>query len=124
MDIRLKGEKRIQRLFREGKHEFMYPVKMVYQYVPSFVDADNFQFGVSVSKRHFKKAVDRNYIKRLLREAIRLQQTSFIIVEGFRLEIMFIYAVSNPPEFHLIKNAVRRLTSKVKRGVGQQEGSD
>ena len=40
------------------------------------------QVLVSVSKRNFKRAVDRNYLKRLLREAYRLNKYRLLDAEG------------------------------------------
>jgi len=66
---KLKSEKLISKLFLEGKSVSAYPLRMVYLKT-TFDEAVKIKAGVSVSKRNFKKAVDRNRIKRLLREAI------------------------------------------------------
>ena len=59
-------------MFTEGKTVSKYPLRLAY--IPiSQTEAEGMplKMGVSVSKKHFKKAVDRNYFKRLLREAYR-----------------------------------------------------
>ena len=70
---RLKSRKIIGRLYEEGKVIKAYPLRMVYLQT---IHTSDFpcQVGVSVAKRNFKKAVDRNRIKRLLRESYRLQK--------------------------------------------------
>ena len=70
---RLKSRKIIGRLYEEGKSIKAFPLRMVYIQTEH---TSNFpcQVGVSVPKRNFKKAVDRNRIKRLLRENYRLQK--------------------------------------------------
>lgn len=69
---KLKSRKKIQKLFTEGKSVSKYPLRLVYIEQP---DAEElFQISVSVSKRYFKNAVDRNYYKRILRESYRLNQ--------------------------------------------------
>ncbi len=70
---RLKSRKLIEKLYTEGTSIKVYPLRMVYLQV-DHTSKFPVQFGVSVPKRNFKKAVDRNRIKRLLREAYRLQK--------------------------------------------------
>jgi ribonuclease P protein component len=70
---KLKSQKRIEQLFSEGKSISAYPLRMVYL-KSDFNGNTTFKTGVTVSKRNFKKAVDRNRIKRLLREAYRLNK--------------------------------------------------
>ena len=70
---KLKSRKQIELLFAQGKSISSFPVKVFY------LPVDNsplhpVQVGVGVSARNFKKAVDRNTIKRRLREAYRLHK--------------------------------------------------
>jgi len=60
-------------LFSEGKSVSKYPLRLVY-HLGSWGDNQQLKVGVSVSKKYFKKAVDRNYFKRVLRESYRLNQ--------------------------------------------------
>ncbi len=66
---RLKSAKSIEHLFSEGKAISAYPLRLVFVSKPN--STVPMQCAFSVSKRHFKKAVDRNRIKRLLRESYR-----------------------------------------------------
>ena len=70
---KLKSRKTIDLLFAEGKSVSKYPLRLVY--APADYESDeNIQIGVSVSKKYFKQAVDRNYFKRVLRETYRLNK--------------------------------------------------
>ncbi len=69
---KLKSRTIIGKLFSEGKSVSKFPLRLVYVENPDATEA--IQIGVSVSKRHFKKAVDRNIFKRQLREAYRLNK--------------------------------------------------
>lgn len=88
---KLKSQKLIEQLFTQGQSVVAHPLRMVYIRT-EFDEAIKIKAGVSVSKRHFKKAVHRNRIKRLMREAYRLQKASFIdnISEPYALMILYI----------------------------------
>jgi len=67
---KLKKSKLITQLFAEGNSISVFPIKLIYLQV----DHDSpykIQAGVSAAKRNFNKAVDRNKIKRLIREVYR-----------------------------------------------------
>ena len=63
----LKGDKKIKTLFEKG---FILKEKNILLKGYDFGEEESF-FGVSVSKRFFKSAVDRNRIKRQLRGVVR-----------------------------------------------------
>lgn len=86
---KLKSKNTIDLLFSEGKSVSKYPLRLVYVENPS--DTEVLKFGVSVSKKYFKKAVDRNYYKRVLRECYRLNKS--ILLENIEKNyaIMFFY---------------------------------
>ncbi|WP_422089887.1 ribonuclease P protein component [Tenacibaculum ovolyticum] len=70
---RLKSKKLIGKLYEEGKSIKVFPFRMVYiqtEHTSKFP----VQVGVSVPKRNFKSAVDRNRIKRLMRETYRKEK--------------------------------------------------
>ena len=69
---KLKSKKTIELLFSEGKSVAKYPLRLVYSANQN--QEEKLLFGVSVSKKHFKNAVDRNYYKRVLRECYRLNK--------------------------------------------------
>ena len=78
---KLKSKKTIDLLFSEGKSVSKYPLRLVYvesDYdIPEsrdFGTEQKIKMGVSVSKKYFKHAVDRNYFKRVLRETYRLNK--------------------------------------------------
>ena len=73
----LKSKKAIDQLFKSGNLIKAFPLRMIFQYVDKENQEDTIKAGVSVSKRKFKKAVDRNRVKRLMREALRYQKTLY-----------------------------------------------
>ena len=70
---RLKSKKLIESLYQKGNSVKAFPLRMIFLKTKH---TSNFpvQMGVSVAKRNFKLAVDRNRIKRLMRESYRLQK--------------------------------------------------
>jgi ribonuclease P protein component len=70
---RLSKEKLIKELFEKGSSFYLYPFKVIYLPNPDKSFLVN-QVLISVSSRQFKRAVDRNKIKRRIREAFRLQK--------------------------------------------------
>ncbi|KAF2336518.1 ribonuclease P protein component [Flavobacterium daemonense] len=70
---RLKSKTTIGLLFSEGKSVSKYPLRLVYRQADQEYQG-NTKVGVSVSKKYFKKAADRNYFKRVLRETYRLNK--------------------------------------------------
>ena len=70
---RLCSKRLITLLFSKGSSFNLYPLRFVY-HSPEAPLSDSTQLVISVSKRHFKRAVDRNRLKRQIREAYRLNK--------------------------------------------------
>ena len=70
---RLKSKKLIEKLYAEGDSVKTFPLRMVYVQTAHTSDFPC-QVGVSVAKKNYKLAVDRNRLKRLMRETYRLQK--------------------------------------------------
>ncbi|MBK9737539.1 MAG: ribonuclease P protein component [Saprospiraceae bacterium] len=116
MDHRLKSKIIIDKLFVHGQSHFVYPIKMMYMTVDGYDAFSGVQYGVSVSRRTFKKSVDRNKIKRRLREAIRLNDQNLLDFSSAQKDytaIMFIFVGKELLEYKVIDRAVKKLLKKL-----------
>jgi len=102
---RLSKEKDIQELFKKGSSFYLYPFKVLL--LPNPDQASHFhQVIISVSIRNFKRAVDRNLLKRRIREAYRLNKGA---VPGSRkLLIAYIYTAKEIISFQQIQEKLAR----------------
>lgn len=106
---KLKKKKYIDLLFSEGRTVTKYPLRLVYVPVK---DLDvPLQMGVSVSKKYFKRAVDRNYYKRVLRECYRLNKD---LLKDFNepYVMMFFYQTKERLAYQEIENKTKELFNK------------
>jgi len=106
------SEKEITRLFEKGYSEFKYPVKL-YWLPGSWTSTETFKVLVTASKRNFKKAVDRNYIKRLLRECFREQKSVFEVqLNGKKALVAFVYTGKEIPEINSLQAIINLLLQR------------
>lgn len=103
---KLKSKAGIDLLFLEGKSLFVYPLRAVFLFHPKASEEVSIKVGVSVSKRHFKHATDRNRIKRLLREAYRLNQGLIPQQKTHDLSFMLTFIGKEMPDFKTLFKSV------------------
>lgn len=150
---RLKSRKLLEQLFREAPTFFTHPFKVYYHLASTLGKQENgdlnqsrdghisqrqdghtgnnssdigdgrLQAGFGVSARVFKKATDRNRIKRLTREAYRIQKASLqhaLESSGRKLAVFFLYTGKELPDFDLVKEkmsiALQQLEKKLAKG--------
>ena len=109
----LKSKKIFASLFANGKKIKRFPVLMVYMQTELTEDVP-VQAGFSVSKRRFKHAVDRNRIKRQMREAYRLLKPENDTDNSAQIALVFIYIHHQKLPFSQIKQAVQQCLAELK----------
>lgn len=113
---KLKSKKLIEKLFTEGKSVSAYPVKLIYLKIDHNADC-KIQASVSVSKRKFKLAVNRNRIKRLLRESYRKNKhLIYNDLEG-KYVFMFLYLDEKEHKYVVIEQIMINLLKKFLKKV-------
>jgi len=119
---KLCSTKSIEHLFAKGDSFIAYPLRVVYFLIDE--DDKEKQFTsvlISVSKKKFKRAVKRNRVKRLIREAYRLNKLSYIELlqaNNKRLEIAFLYLKDELPTYNEIEKAIRKASFQLKERIG------
>jgi ribonuclease P protein component len=112
---KLKSSKVIEQLFTKGNSFSNFPFKVVW--LPEN-KAAVLQAGVGVSNRHFKKATDRNRIKRLMREAYRLQKNDlheYLAGKERRLSVFILYVGKELPEYPIVFEKFGTILKRLKK---------
>ncbi|WP_215241092.1 ribonuclease P protein component [Dyadobacter helix] len=117
---KLCSPKIIGRLFQRGSSDvhtfYLFPFRVLYLYDP-LKEAEPTQVLFSVSKKNFKKAVDRNLIRRRCREAYRLQKE--ILVSGSSAArpayIAFLYLAKETSTFSVIEKAMGQSLARLSK---------
>jgi ribonuclease P protein component len=108
---KLKSKITIGKLFSEGKSVSKYPLRLVYC-ATELGEHQKIKMGVSVSKKNFKKAVDRNYFKRVLRETYRLNKHILIDNLDQPYSFMFFYQTKDRLSYEEINTKTIQLFEK------------
>ena len=115
---KLKSKKLIEQLFTEGKSVTAYPLKLIYLKT-EFEDDSILKTGVSVSKRLHKTAVDRNRIKRLLREAYRLNKPLYFNNSSASYAFMILYLSKDGTTFDKLNKTMKVLFEKFLKSISE-----
>lgn len=112
---RLKHKKLFESLFTAGNRAFKFPVLAMWKEVELPTDAW-VQVGFVAPKKHYKKAVDRNRIKRWLREAYRTQKHDLeaeLKANGKQVAILFIIMKSDNISYEAIRPKILLLLQEI-----------
>ena len=112
---KLCSRKRIDSLFKEGKQLRAFPLSIYY------LEAENsekvpFQVVISAPKRQFKRAHDRNYVKRLIKEVLRKEKQpleDLLTASGKQLALFLVYTNKEVLTYPELEKCVRKLIGKL-----------
>jgi ribonuclease P protein component len=113
---KLKSKKTIDKLFKEGKSVSQGGFTLIYlagalnSFYPAWA-------GFTVSKKYFKHAIDRNRIRRLMRESYRLNKSMFyekLIANKQQMALMLVFKGKLLPDQEIVTKSVVACLNKVK----------
>jgi ribonuclease P protein component len=121
---RLKSRKQIDQLFDKGNKITLFPFRILYQQeeVGGILKA-----GFTVSSKSFARAVDRNRIKRLMRESYRIQKKGLeevVLKNDCSLRLFFIYTGREMPGHEEISTSFRKLTDKLLKVLNEKDSAN
>jgi len=117
---KLKSRKNIDLLFTDGKTVTKYPLRLVFMET-TLDDNVSLKIGVSVSKKYFKKAVDRNYFKRVLRECYRLNKHILIDNIDKKFALLFFYQTKERLSYQEINKKTIQLFEKFVKSIQDEK---
>ena len=113
---RVKSRKLIEQLFAKGKTFSTFPLRIIYMIPPKSTSPLQAGFGVSTKK--FKRAVDRNKIKRVMKETYRLQKNQLndvLAIKKISMAIFILYIGNDIPDYRSLYdkmgNVILRLSN-------------
>ncbi|NET31604.1 MAG: ribonuclease P protein component [Cyanothece sp. SIO1E1] len=113
---RLKSRKTIDKLFKSGQSFGQFPLRVVWMELETPMGKSPVQFALTVPKKKFKRASDRNRIRRLIREAYRLQKTHFydhLPEQLEQLAMMVIFTGKEMPDYETVEVAMKQLLRRL-----------
>lgn len=110
---RLCSKKQFDKLFADGNSFLVYPLKVVFAEV-DYAGNIPAKAAFAVSKKLFKRAVKRNYLKRRMREAYRLNKhILYSRCSNKKVAVIFIYVAKEMLDYHQIEKAMKKGIEKL-----------
>lgn len=124
---KLKSRKVIQQLFERRTSIHIFPLRLIWGPIEPRFNKYPTQFAVTVPKKRFAKAVDRNRIKRVIREGYRLSKPLFneqLAEFDQQYGLMFIYTGKKQPTLVEIEKSLKRIRKKLVKQLSAEISED
>lgn len=122
---RLCSKRSIDDLFHNGSSFVVYPLRVVFLSKPADPEQSfPAQVITSVPKKRFKKAVDRNYLKRLMRESYRLEKAklySFLQDHSLNLLLAIQYVSNDKLPLETLKGKMEQLIGRIENEITKSD---
>jgi len=120
---KVKGKKAVSRIFENPKSSItLFPFKAFYSISKS--NKSNVRFAVSVPKKKFKRAVDRNKIKRLVKEVLRLNKLILnkeLDKRNVSVHVMILFNGKKIPSYNSVDVKIKEILKRLAIGVQSYE---
>jgi len=120
---KLKSRTQLEAIFTSGKSFSVFPIKVFFLEAET-TQTERIKVGVGVSARHFKKAVHRNRIKRLLREAYRLEKQNLhqqLNEQQKQFAVFFLYIDKEMPAYEVLRGKMKEAIEKLMKKTVHRE---
>lgn len=121
---RIKGNLSIKHLHESGSRIGAYPLLFFWDVVADFDAAAPVKIAFSVSKKKFKRAVDRNFLKRRMRESYRLNKSTLIqaaVEANVGINVLAVYTAKEAHEFHELQKKTIQALSKLSQLISTRQ---
>ncbi|MBQ9472882.1 MAG: ribonuclease P protein component [Bacteroidales bacterium] len=122
-DERIKSRKLIERLYAEGRKLYVFPFAVCWLACDEAEAQRGARLMVSVSKRRFKHAVDRNRAKRIMRECYRLAKPALydaLASSNTHLLIAISYSHNQLLDYHRLQASYTKLQQKLIERINEE----
>jgi ribonuclease P protein component len=114
---RVKSPQRVSEIYYKGVAGFVYPFKFHFLSQPSeHTEQPLLKICIAVSKKKFKHAVDRNRVKRLVKEAYRLNKMAFYENPdniNKQVELYLVFVGKDLPAYQVVEKGIKSIIQKI-----------
>ena len=115
----------IDEVFATGERLHLFPFQLIFLQKKNYSKVP-FQLLISVSKKKMKLSVDRNHVKRLIRESVRKNKVileSFLTLNSIQLTICLVYISNEKLSFSDMNTKICKLLTKLTENIQVQHES-
>jgi ribonuclease P protein component len=114
---RVKSKKLAEELFKKGSSFFLYPFivrKLILTKDLVQKDTPASQLLIAVPKKKLRKAVDRNFVKRRVREAYRLNKYTLLDqLEDQQIAFSLVYVAGKKLDYHFLEEKIKAILERL-----------
>lgn len=99
-----------------------FPIRVFWRVNPQRTCGAPLQFLISVPKKRLRHAVDRVTMRRRIREAYRLIHQDYLLPEGMRIDVAFVYVDSKLHSYQRVEGSMQRILKSITSALVERAG--